>query len=99
MSTPQLRTIKRLRLGPNHHFSLTKHTICDGKGEWNFPPFVELVIAAHPGEENCFLFRVCADGRVADTWHETVEDALHQAEWEFGATPDEWITPDAPEDS
>jgi hypothetical protein len=27
---------------------------------------------------------------VSDTWHEDVDDALAQAEAEFGVTPDAW---------
>jgi len=27
---------------------------------------------------------------MADTWHETVEEALHQAGWEFGVQESEW---------
>jgi hypothetical protein len=97
MNTPQLTTIKRVELDAHHHASLSKHTISDGEGTRDFPPFVKLVIAAYPGEKSCYLFHVCADGQVADTWHETVEDALYQAEWEFGVTRDEWTTPHAPE--
>jgi hypothetical protein len=77
--------LKRVRLGPQHHPSLTKHTISDISGTREFPPFVE------------YLFHVCADGQAADTWHESVEEAVDQAEWEFGVQPDEWAAPDHPE--
>ncbi len=92
MNTPQLTTIKRVRLGPQHHASVTKHTISDRPGKRDFPPFVELLIATYPGEMSCYLFHVCADGQVADTWHQTVEEALDQAACEFGVKPEEWIT-------
>jgi len=98
MKPPKLTTIKRVELRARHHASLTKHTISDGKSKRDFPPFVKLVIAAYPGEKSCYLFHICADGQAADTWHETLADALDQAEWEFGVTPDEWTTPDSPED-
>lgn len=97
MSSAQLATIKRVRLSSHHHPSLTKHTISDGRGERAFPPFIELVIAAYPGETSCYLFHVCADGQVADTWHESIEEAVDQAEWEFGVKPEEWIAPETPE--
>jgi len=97
MNSPQLTTIKRVRLGPHHHASLTKHTISDAKGKRDFPPFVDLVIAAYPGETSCYLFHVCADGQAADTWHQSLEEALDQADWEFGVMPEEWITPEQPE--
>jgi hypothetical protein len=89
--------LKRVRLGPQHHPSLTKHTISDISGTREFPPFVEWVIAADQGETSCYLFHVCADGQAADTWHESVEEAVDQAEWEFGVQPDEWAAPDHPE--
>jgi hypothetical protein len=95
MNTPQMATIKRVRLGPQHHASLTKHAISDGKDIRPFPPFVELEIAAYPGEKSCYLFHICADGQGTDTWHETIDDAVHQAEWEFGVKAEEWITPDS----
>ena len=89
--------LKRVRLGAHHHASLTKHTISDSKGTRPFPPFVELAIAADPGETICYLFHVCGDGRVADTWHESIDEAVGQAEFDFGVQPGEWTVPDEPE--
>jgi len=43
------------------------------------------------------LFHVSADGQVADTWHQSIDEALGQAEWELGVQPGEWIVPDPPE--
>jgi hypothetical protein len=88
-----MATTKRVRLGSNHHASLAKHTISDVKGSRNFPSFDELEIAAYPGQNGCYLFRMCADGQGTDTWHETIEDALAQAEWEFGVKAEEWTSP------
>ena len=89
--------LKRVQLESHQHVSRTRHTVSDDGGERAFPPFTELVIAADPGATSCYLFHVCADGQVADTWHLSVEDALSQAEWEFGIQPDDWSTPDQPE--
>src|SRR4051812_34231364 len=97
MNMQQLTILKRALLGSHHHATLTKHTISAGKGVQGFPPFVELVIATHPDETGCYLFRVCADGQAADTWHSSVKEALDQAVWEFGIRPDEWTTSEAPE--
>jgi len=94
IDTPQLRTIKKVRLGSHHHASLTKHTIRDGNDQRSFPPFVALEIASYPEKQSCYLFHICADGQGTDTWHESVEEALEQAEWEFGVKPEEWTTPD-----
>lgn len=87
---PTLRTLRRVVLSPDHHASLTKHTIRDRDGERNFPAFVSLEIASYEGEASCYLFHICADGQVADTWHQTVDEAAGQAEWEFGVRPEEW---------
>ena len=42
-------------------------------------------------DEGIFLFRFAEDGADAgDTWHETTEDAMHQAEFEFGISGSSW---------
>ena len=33
---------------------------------------------------------ICANGLGTDTWDEPLEDAIGQAEFEFGMRPDEW---------
>lgn len=50
------------------------------------------------------LYRFDANGRYAgDTWHEQIDDAIHQAEWEYGAALGDWhaipanIGPDLPD--
>jgi hypothetical protein len=87
---PTMRTLRRVTLGPHHHAGLTKHTIRDTDGEQRFPPFVSLEIASYDGEASCYLFHICGDGQVADTWHQTLDEALDQAEQEFGVRPEEW---------
>lgn len=64
--------------------------ISDGKGQREFPPFVRLEIAQYPGDEGYYLLRICEDGSVADTWHSTLDEASHQAEWELGVQRNEW---------
>jgi hypothetical protein len=83
----------RVALGAVHHYaSRTKHTWTDFQGRHEFAPFFRVEIAQHPGESSCYLFRFSEDNRIADTWHETMGDALNQAEWEFGVRADEWQT-------
>lgn len=89
-SQTALQAQRRIRLGSHHHASLTKHTIREENGERSFPGFVSLEIASYPAEESCYLFRICDDGQVADTWHQTFEEAIDQAEWEFGVGREEW---------
>jgi hypothetical protein len=48
------------------------------------PPAKALAIAQYPGEENVYLFGLDERGEIqSDTWHETVEDALDQADFEY----------------
>jgi len=66
--------------------------ISDGKGQRDFPPFVGLEIAQYLGDGGCYLLHVCGDGSVADPWHSTLEEAIHQAEWELGVQREECQT-------
>lgn len=70
----------------------TKHA-SNGK---EFSPFTKLAICQYPGEVGIYLMHVCENGQVADTWHENPEDAIYQAQWEFGVQPDEWIEANEP---
>jgi hypothetical protein len=89
---PKLVPIKRVTLGPHHQNpGRTKHTMNDAKGRRPFPSFTSLEIAHYHGSVGYYLFHICADGQMADTWHTSLDDALYQAEWEFGVRPDEWV--------
>jgi hypothetical protein len=86
----QLISVKRVKLGPHHlRPGLTQHRLHDAKGVRDFPPFVALEIAHYPSDSGYYLFHVPESGPGADTWHESLEDAMHQAEFEFKA--DEWV--------
>jgi hypothetical protein len=42
-------------------------------------------------QDGIFLYRYGADGGiVGDTWHANVDDAKHQASYEFGISSKEW---------
>ena len=44
-------------------------------------------------DEGHFLFRFASDGSDGgDTWHESLEHALEQAEFEYGLSEDAWKT-------
>ena len=52
------------------------------------PAWVEIV----KDEIGVSLFRYCSEGSyIADSWHETVEDAKRQAEKEFGISEENWF--------
>lgn len=69
----------------------TKHWLVDSAGKRPFPHFVSLTIAQYPGDTGFYLLYKCDDGQGTDTWHQSLEDAQHQAEFEFGVRLDEWI--------
>jgi hypothetical protein len=88
---PKLMAVKRVYLGPQHlNPGKAVHKLVDSKGERPFPPFKSLEIAHDPDSKGCYLFHFCADGQGTDTWHESLEDALSQAEFEFAVKPHEW---------
>ena len=85
------RTVTKVLLG-RHHLTpgRTRHEIVDGQECRGFPPFVRLEIAQYPGDSSYYLLHICGDGQIADTNHETIEEAMHQAEWELGVQRNEW---------
>jgi hypothetical protein len=88
---PKMIAVKRVLLGPQHLSpGRTVHRLSNSKGARPFPPFKSLEIAHYPNSEGYYLFHLCGDGLGTDTWHESLEDALHQAEWEFEVKPNEW---------
>jgi hypothetical protein len=80
-------TLKEHHLSPGR----TKHTLSDGHGVRPFPPFTSLAITRFGEEPGYYLMHICDAGLGTDTWHETLEEALHQPEWEFGVLSEEWI--------
>ena len=88
----QFTAIRRVKLG-DHHLSpgRANDMIVGSNGKRPFAPFKELIIAHDPGTVGCYLMHHSIDGRAADTWHESLEDALHQAEWEFEVELSEWV--------
>ncbi len=88
MSTPA--TLKRVVLGGQHQQPRrTRHTISDGRGVRDFPAFVSLEIVQYPTDNGYYLLHITVNGEVADIWHQSLEDAMHQAEFEFGVQDSE----------
>lgn len=91
--------IRKVTLGDRHLCpGRTKHTLVDANGARPFPPFTSLVITRCllPDDSGYYLEHLCADGLGTDTWHQTLEEAMHQAEWEFGVQPSEWVEVNEP---
>jgi len=82
----------------DHHLrpGRTKHTIADDQGKHDFPPFVTLKITHDPGHSGYYLMHICENRMIADTWHPSLDDAMYQAEWEFGVRREEWIEIEEP---
>jgi hypothetical protein len=84
----------RIRANVTEATGNTKHylgTIVEGMPvpttELPVPTWVEI-----SEEDNAFyLLHFNAEGVCfADTWHQTLDEAKHQAEYEFRISPDEW---------
>ncbi|MGO9435734.1 MAG: hypothetical protein ACLPH3_24200 [Terracidiphilus sp.] len=85
--------IKRVALNEGHlRPGRTRHS-SNGK---EFRPFTSLAICQSPGDAGYFLMHIGEKGQAADTWHENLEDAMHQAEWEFGVQAEEWTEANEP---
>jgi hypothetical protein len=91
----------RLRALVNGSTGKTKHTV--GKSVEGKPtPVASLPVPAwveiSEEEDAFYLFHFDAAGVCfADTWHKTLSEAMHQAEFEFGISATEW-TPVIPTD-
>jgi len=54
-------------------------------------PAAGLAICRHDDEEACYLFGCDEEwNAVTDTWHETLEKALQQAEFEYEGVSETW---------
>jgi hypothetical protein len=63
-------------------------------------PFPHVVLL-EADETSCMLYRYTRDGKFCgDTWHQTVEDAKHQAEFEYREALGPWLpVPEAEADA
>jgi hypothetical protein len=82
------RVLREARLRPEHQSTgRTRHF----KGAWELPTPSELRIVQYVGDPGFYLFYCDDAGReMTDTYHDTLEEALEQARWEFGLEPSDW---------
>lgn len=91
---------RRVELKPHHvPTGKTRHT----QGVWapeglvrgpELPAPHELVIAQLPPDEGYYLLYLDDKGNeITDTYHDSLEQALAQAKWEFEVKVDEWQAP------
>ena len=90
--TSDSRLLKHVRLGPQHcPTGKTRHYL--GKSE--LPPPTELRIVQFAQDPGYYLLYFDDLGEeLTDTYHDTLNEAMEQAEWEFGVRPEEWRTSD-----
>ena len=90
---------QKITLGAQHvPTGKTRHThgivIPEGliAGE-DLPTPSELIIAQIPPDDGYYLLYLDSQGdEITDTYHDTLEQALDQAKWEFQVEPHEWET-------
>ena len=92
-----LRSLFRVELGLHHlRPGRTKHQLKDAEGLHEFPPFIALEICSASSSGGFYVMYESETGHGTDTWHQTLDDAFHQAEWEFGIAREEWKKTDRP---
>jgi hypothetical protein len=59
-------------------------------------PSPDVLVIEEECEGNVFLYRMTRSGEAGgDTWHQSINDAKHQAEYEYGDVLGEWkVVPD-----
>jgi hypothetical protein len=65
--------------------------LTDNGGEPEQLPSPDVLVIEQEGEGSIFLYRVTRTGEPGgDTWHQSIDDAKHQAEYEYGEVLGEW---------
>jgi hypothetical protein len=60
-------------------------------------PAANLAICRYEGQQGYYLFYCDAAWQViTDTWHQTLEDAMHQAEFEYEGVSGNWMPASQP---
>lgn len=78
------------------HIALSGHHKPTGgtrhyQGNEPLPPPTQLQIMRYADDSGYYLLYLDAEGKkLTDTYHETLDEALAQATWEFGVEPSEW---------
>ncbi len=76
---------------PNRQFSGLPPELTGGIDQRRPMPMAKVLIVRQDPTGSIYLYRYAADGAFAgDTWHGDVEEAKHQAEFEYGCAVDDW---------
>ena len=83
------RIIKQISLEGIKEPGRTTHLI----GNQPMPKPTSLQIAQYDNDAGFYLFYLNEKNEImTDTWHQTIEDAIEQAEWEFQIDSKGWVT-------
>jgi hypothetical protein len=74
----------------------THHTILDKQGKREYPPFASLFITDTQEYSEVIMWRLCENGEAAHAHHDSIEDAFHQAKFEFEVMPTDWVETNEP---
>lgn len=78
-------------LRTKHYSGLPPEVTDDGQDTRTMMPWPAILLI-NEEDSGVFLYRFTADGEYAgDTWHQSLDDAKHQAEFEFAPHYSEWI--------
>jgi hypothetical protein len=85
---PIYKVMRSVTLGPHHvPTGKTRHYL----GSEPISPPSLLRIVQYEGDPGFYLLHFDADGNeLTDTYHDSMDDALEQADWEFQIKPHEW---------
>ena len=91
---PKETVLREVKLDRHEPTGNTLHIV----GGSDMPPPAALRISVYGDEPGFFLLYLDERGNeVTDTWHQSLDDALHQAHFEFQVEPSEWrVVADAP---
>lgn len=83
--------IKKLARGPRvKHFSGIPPEVTQGVDKRSLLGEPDLLLLEEK-EDGCYILRLRRDGTViTDTWHKTLEEAISQAEFEYGDRLGKW---------
>ncbi|MDY7094506.1 MAG: hypothetical protein SX243_16160 [Acidobacteriota bacterium] len=90
--TSDSRPLRYVHLGPQHRpTGKTRHSL----GASELPPPTELRIVQYTEDPGYYLLYFDDQGEeLTDTYHDSLNEAMEQAEWEFGVRPEDWQTLD-----
>lgn len=77
---------------PGRHYEGLPPDLATGTDERVALPHAAILAIEKNSRGQIFLYRFTAEGDpVGDTWHQTVEDAIEQAETEYGDLLGSWV--------